>query len=893
MRGLSRGRRPSAAAVVSAVAVAVPVVLVGTAGQGNPVAELLQETGTVWIASPDQGLLSLIDGSSQELAASVRVTIPAGPLDVTQAGPSAYVTDVAAGTVTRLDGATYAPSSPFLLGTPGGGTSVLTGGDALFVVDAAERTATQLDPTTLRTGETVSLAAEPGAGQTVVDDDGRLWAVDAGGGGLTWVDGTRQGVIRDVDPQSVVVLVQGRPAVVDVANRRVARVDRGGVQAWGCLDVRPEDQVRVLGSHTRPEVYAAVPSTGTVVVAAVDRDDCSGVVPVAEPGTNDFGALAQSGAYLFVPNRTDGTTTVVDTRTGTRVVAFPLTPPGNDVQLVAKDGLVFYNDLDSHVSGVLTFADGSWVQGPSIDKYDPTTGQPVTVETPTGPSDGSVAGTPPASGLPAAPDAVTQTPDGSAPPTPAPEPTDPTPDTTQPPIGPPPTPSGAPSAPTAAVPSRPGSGAATGPPPAPDVLAVGTLTATPATIGADGTTTLTAPVANTEGAHWAVTVRAQDCDFAQTTPMAAVPQGEVFTTSLGPLSSECLGVHAVEMVLVGPTGTAAASTTLELVADPASTPAVSGLACAPVTPAPEEAITCTADETVVGRRATWTWSVADSVSGETVLSPSVRSAGEPFVVTVPHPSRYTVTLSVRYKGSVDEATAEISTTTTVPDVTGMSVDQATETLASAGLGASASTEASNAVAAGTVLRSEPGGGSVVVFGDAVGVVVSGGSNPPVNLYDRAWGATWASGAGALAFPGTDGDPRGGAILYGWAVLEDGSAPPVLSMHPEWVTGGWIEGTYTLDAPVLAGDRFRATVGFVAVTGATSAGVVTFRVIAVMPNDDRVEVHAVADTGADGVLRAIDVDLSRVAGARRIVLRVEAGETAAQDWAAWISPTISP
>ncbi|WP_456787262.1 PASTA domain-containing protein [Cellulomonas sp. P5_C5] len=874
---LFRGRRPSAAAVVGSVAVAVPLLLVGVAGQGNPVGELHQETGTVWISSPDQGLLSLIDGSSQEVAASLRVAVPVGALDVTQAGAAAYVTDVAAGTVTRVDGATYEATPPFLLGTPGGGTTVLTGGDAVFVVDAAQRTATRLDPTTLRTGETLSLAAQPGPEQAVVDDEGTLWVVDSGGGGLTWVDGSRQGVIAGVDPESVLVLVEGGPAVVDVAHRRVAAVDRGGVGEWGCLDVRPEDQVRALGSHTRPEVYAAVPSTGTVVVAAVGRDDCSRVVSVAEPGTNDFGALAQSGAYLFVPNRTDGTTTVVDTRTDTRLVAFPLTPPGNDVQLVAKDGLVFYNDLDSHVSGVLTFTDGTWVQGPAIDKYDPTTGQPVTVETPTGPGAGSVPGAP-ALGAPEASAAPTET---ATPPEPTPEPVKPS-------AAPTAEASAAPTAPTAAVPKRSDPGAEPGPPPAPGELAVGTLTATPAVLGADGVTRLTAPVANTSGAHWAVTVRAQDCEFTQTTAMAELPDGELFDTPLGPLSSECLGVHSVELVLVGPTGTASSSTTIELVADPASTPDVADLACTPEHPAPDEAITCTASEAVVGSRATWTWSIADTGTGEVVVNPTVRSAAEPFVTTVPSPSRYTVTLRVRYKGSVDEATIEIATSTQVPDVVGVSVDEATATLARAGLGVTTSTEASN-VEAGLVLRSDPSAGGSAVVGDTVEVVVSGGPNPPVDLHERAPGASWASGAGDLVFNGSDGDDRGFVIERSAAALEDGSTSLALETHPDWVADGWIEGRYTLDAPILAGDRFRATVGFMA----ASAGDATFRVGGVLPSGTEVEVYAVSDTSADGVLRAIDVDLSPVAGARTIVLRVDAGATSAQDWAVWLAPTISP
>ena len=272
----------------------------------------------------------------------------------------------------------------------------------MFVIDSVARTATRVAPLTLQVRSTVSLAAEPGRGQSVVDDDGRLWVVDSVGGGLTWVDGERRGVVPDVDAGARLVLVQGRPVLVDVAQRQVAALQGGAVGDWSCLDVRAEDDIEVLGSRTADEVYAAVPSTGSVVVADVGNDDCSRVVPVGQPGASDFGALAQSGAYLFVPNRADGSTTVVDTRSDEQVASFDLTEPGHDVQLVSKDGLVFYNDLDSQSAGVLTLRDGTWVQGPSVDKYDPATGQAATVETPVEP--GPVPGV--AEPLPAEPSAT-------------------------------------------------------------------------------------------------------------------------------------------------------------------------------------------------------------------------------------------------------------------------------------------------------------------------------------------------------------------------------------------------------------------------------------------------------------------------------------------------------
>jgi len=106
------------------------------------------------------------------------------------------------------------------------------------------------------------------------------------------------------------VLVRRRPVLVDVAEGTVAPlVDDGAVGRRSCLEARTGDTVQVLGSADRDEVVAALAETGTLVVAAVGRDDCGRVVAVEEPGTPvDFGSLAQSGRYVFVPNHLTGRT---------------------------------------------------------------------------------------------------------------------------------------------------------------------------------------------------------------------------------------------------------------------------------------------------------------------------------------------------------------------------------------------------------------------------------------------------------------------------------------------------------------------------------------------------------------------------------------------------------
>ena len=93
-RDLARvpGRRT--VAWVSTLAVA-SAALAGTTllGQGTPAERLALGAGSVWVASPAEGLLTLLDGASEEVVASARVRGAGHDLDVVQAGTDAYVTD--------------------------------------------------------------------------------------------------------------------------------------------------------------------------------------------------------------------------------------------------------------------------------------------------------------------------------------------------------------------------------------------------------------------------------------------------------------------------------------------------------------------------------------------------------------------------------------------------------------------------------------------------------------------------------------------------------------------------------------------------------------------------------------------------------------------------------
>lgn len=384
------------------LAVAGSLALAGTLGAGHPLRVLDLTSGGAWVVSADQGLVTLIDGPSEQVAVSVPVPGQGHSLAVEQSGADAYLVDTDRGTVARIDTATYEVGTPVALGTPSAALDVLQndpppaaasrspdGRHVVYVVDPSARTATQVDATSLLVQHEIALSAQPGPGQSAVDHAGNLWVVDAAAGTLTHIDpdrtdgdGTLLKTVRRTPaatPTARLLLVQGEPVLADPASGTVATLTAGGgAQVSGCLDTRPTDTVQLLGSRTSPEVYTAV--AGALLVASTERQQCSRTIAVGDATTAQFGPLAQSGRYVFVPDFATGTTTVVDTVDGS-TAKLDLTEPGNRVQLVSKDGLVFYNDLDGHEAGVLTLRGGQW-EAAALDKYDPETGEGTNIVVP-------------------------------------------------------------------------------------------------------------------------------------------------------------------------------------------------------------------------------------------------------------------------------------------------------------------------------------------------------------------------------------------------------------------------------------------------------------------------------------------------------------------------------
>ena len=156
-----------------------------------------------------------------------------------------------------------------------------------------------------------------------------------------------------------------------------------------------------------------------------------------------------------------------------------------------------------------------------------------------------------------------------------------------------------------------------------------------------------------------------------------------------------------------------------------------------------------------------------------------------------------------------------------------------------------------------------------------------------SFHEKAGAALWTSNSDTLTFPGSTGDNKGFGVYQNGQKLEDGNAyNKILETHPAWVTGGFIQGVYTV-GEIRPGDRFRTRVGFLYGEG-IKEGQVTY----IIKGGNGTILGSFGDT-RDGSTIAIDLDLTPIAGkTNQIVLRVEANnKDAAQDWACWVNPRI--
>ncbi|WP_239373573.1 PKD domain-containing protein [Frankia sp. Cj5] len=350
--------------------------LVAAGWSGNaPARSVALADGSAWLVSSN-GQAALVDGSSAQVVAQVKVGAGGVDLAAAQSGADAYVSNASDGSVRRVDGATFAVSTAVRFANAGQAVAVYPGRQAVYAVTEQSGLVTTADPVTLAVRGQQSLAARvlPGAAQ--VDAAGRLWLVDGNTGDLIWLDGggrhTRRGA---VDPARTMLVRSGDQVVlVDVVGRtaRPLRGD-GGTDAGACVDTQAGDStVTVAGSTSGGRVYAASGRRGVLLVSDLSHGSCDTAVDLRAAG-HELGAPREAAGRVFIPDFTAGQVIVVDVAARHLVANPQVLSAGTRFELVSQGSFVFYNDPRSAQAGVVRL-DGSFHKTEKYSSKDPGNG---------------------------------------------------------------------------------------------------------------------------------------------------------------------------------------------------------------------------------------------------------------------------------------------------------------------------------------------------------------------------------------------------------------------------------------------------------------------------------------------------------------------------------------
>jgi hypothetical protein len=151
-------------------------------------------------------------------------------------------------------------------------------------------------------------------------------------------------------------------------------------------------------------------------------------------------------------------------------------------------------------------------------------------------------------------------------------------------------------------------------------------------------------------------------------------------------------------------------------------------------------------------------------------------------------------------------------------------------------------------------------------------------------YSNAAQAVWQTGSGNVTFPGISGDPRGYALIVSNASLEgEVQYPSVLETHPEYVSNGYIMGTYP-SRTVSPNERMIVLIGFLTTGYSIDGANYQVRFLEKGENSSiLLNVHADYDDHLD----KYTIDLSAYAGkVGRFVLYVNGGENPDNDYTVW-------
>lgn len=355
-------KRSTAIGAVGAACMLAAAVLVV---QSSPRSELDVQLsdGAVWLASTAVGGVSLLDGGSGTIAASLGVADPGDEFTVEQFGSDAVIVNQTDGTVARLDGSSWEiPTGRVQFGVPGQPLSVVTGEDSGWLMTPGQATTVELEELALRTPIPV---AAPFADGIITDDGALLYA-------STDPDLPVQRFEAVGGQSSNVAELDGPTALIDLGTS-VAAVDLDDGSVW------LEDAGTVCEQLEFPEgaelsagggegLIMVISDQGGAFVWNPAQSGCPGATDFINLGPGTYGDPALTDGWAVIPEQSTSSVIIIDLedRSITDRQTLEGVQAGTEVALIAEDGSIWYNDPASAQAGLIR-RDGTIVP---IAKYE-------------------------------------------------------------------------------------------------------------------------------------------------------------------------------------------------------------------------------------------------------------------------------------------------------------------------------------------------------------------------------------------------------------------------------------------------------------------------------------------------------------------------------------------
>lgn len=264
----------------------------------------------------DDGTVSVIDTTSDTVAATIKVGNDPYGVAVTKDGKKVYVTDYKAYKVSAIDTTTNKVTSTVPVGKTPVGVAVTPDGKKTYVANEADNTVSVIDTATNKAKTTVKVGSNP-YGISVAPDGKKVYVTNSGGSTVSIVDTTTNKVTSTISglsyPGGITINPTGTAVYVSSGNANVVYViDTATNKVKAKIGVG-KTPVGVAVSPDGTKVYVANNGDNTVSIIDTSTNKVKATVKV---GSGPYGvSVTPDGTKVYVANRLSNSVSIIDTAT--------------------------------------------------------------------------------------------------------------------------------------------------------------------------------------------------------------------------------------------------------------------------------------------------------------------------------------------------------------------------------------------------------------------------------------------------------------------------------------------------------------------------------------------------------------------------------------------------